>query len=55
MACGCSKSKPINVKDYINFMKNMSINNNPKSSKKPKQKKQKKQKKVKKYKLDGLD
>jgi hypothetical protein len=40
------------VKDYIDFMKNMSINNNPKSSKKPKQKKKKK---VKKYKLDGLD
>lgn len=52
MSCGCSKSKPINVKDYIDFMKNMSINNNPKSSKKPKQKKKKK---VKKYKLDGLD
>ena len=52
MSCGCSKSKVINVEDYNDFMKNMSINNNPKLYKKPKQKKQKQ---VKKYKLDGLD
>jgi len=52
MACGCNKSKVINVKDYNIFMSNMNINNNPKLSKKPKQKNKKK---VKKYKLDGLD